>query len=66
MWRNPFGQIISKTKIVLSKEEKFEQVCEDCHIFTKFISKIIGRAITVRDATCFHHFEDGVCSCMDY
>jgi hypothetical protein len=19
----------------------------------------------VRDANCFHHFEDGLCSCMD-
>jgi hypothetical protein len=42
------------------------QVCEDCHTSTKFISKIVGRAIMVRDANCFHCFEDGVCSCMDY
>jgi hypothetical protein len=41
------------------------QVYEDCHSSTKFISKIIGRAIMVRDANCFHHFEDGVCSYMD-
>ncbi|CAM6077301.1 unnamed protein product [Sphagnum tenellum] len=26
----------------------------------------VWRAIVVRDANCFHHFEDGVCSCMDY
>ncbi|KAH9549386.1 hypothetical protein CY35_10G016600 [Sphagnum magellanicum] len=42
------------------------RVCEDCHTSTKFISKIVGRAIMVRDANRFHHFEDGVCSCMDY
>jgi pentatricopeptide repeat protein len=42
------------------------RVCEDCHTFTKFISKIIGRTIMVRDVNCFHHFKDGVCSCMDY
>jgi len=42
------------------------RVCEDCHSSTKFISKIVGRAIMVRDANRFHHFEDGVCSCMDY
>ncbi len=42
------------------------RVCEDCHLFTKFTSKIVGRAIVVRDANCFPHFEDGVCSCMDY
>ncbi|KAH9564308.1 hypothetical protein CY35_04G018600 [Sphagnum magellanicum] len=29
------------------------QVCEDCHTSTK-------------DANCFHCFEDGVCSCMNY
>ncbi|CAM6042283.1 unnamed protein product [Sphagnum compactum] len=42
------------------------RVCEDCHKSTKFISKIVGRAIIVRDANRFHHFEDGLCSCMDY
>jgi pentatricopeptide repeat protein len=42
------------------------RVCEDCHTSTKFISKIVGRTIMVRDANRFHHFKDGVCSCMDY
>ncbi len=42
------------------------RICNDCHTSTKFISKIVGRAIMVRDANRFHHFEDGVCSCMDY
>jgi hypothetical protein len=41
------------------------QVCKDCHTSTKFISKIVGRAIMVRDANCFQNFEDGVCSCME-
>ncbi len=36
------------------------QVCEDCHTSIKFISKIVGRAIMVRDANRFHQFEDGV------
>jgi len=31
-------------------------VCGDCLTATKFISKIVGRAIIVRDANCFHHF----------
>jgi hypothetical protein len=39
------------------------QVCEDCHTSTKFISKLVGRTIMVRDA---NRFQDGVCSCMDY
>jgi hypothetical protein len=42
------------------------QVCEDCHTSTKFISKVVGRAIMVRDVNRFHHFEDGLCSCMGY
>jgi hypothetical protein len=42
------------------------RVCEDCHTSTKFISKIVGRTIMMRDANRFHHFKGGVCSCMDY
>jgi len=41
-------------------------VCEDCLSSRKFISKIVERAIMVRDANHFHQIEDGVCSCMDY
>jgi pentatricopeptide repeat protein len=42
------------------------RVCSDCHNATKFISKIVGREIIVRDANRFHHFKDGLCSCGDY
>nr|ADE76547.1 unknown [Picea sitchensis] len=42
------------------------RVCVDCHTATKFISKIAGREIVVRDANRFHHFKDGLCSCGDY
>ncbi|CAK9210480.1 unnamed protein product [Sphagnum troendelagicum] len=42
------------------------RVCEDCHTSVKFISKVVGRAIMVRDVNRFHHFEDGICSCMGY
>ncbi len=42
------------------------RVCGDCHTSTKFMSKVAGRKIIVRDANQFHHFEDGVCSCQDY
>eukprot|EP01018_Ginkgo_biloba_P003811 Gb_10356 [translate_table: standard] len=42
------------------------RVCSDCHTATKFISKTVSREITVRDASRFHHFKDGVCSCQDY
>ncbi|XP_077217455.1 pentatricopeptide repeat (PPR) superfamily protein [Tasmannia lanceolata] len=42
------------------------RVCSDCHTVTKLISKITNRRIIVRDASRFHHFEDGICSCKDY
>ncbi|KAH9327221.1 hypothetical protein KI387_007399 [Taxus chinensis] len=42
------------------------RVCDDCHNATKFISKIVGREIVMRDINRFHHFKDGLCSCGDY
>ncbi|XP_057856029.2 LOW QUALITY PROTEIN: pentatricopeptide repeat-containing protein At4g02750 [Cryptomeria japonica] len=42
------------------------RVCSDCHNAIKFISKIVQRQIVVRDASRFHHFQDGLCSCGDY
>lgn len=42
------------------------RVCTDCHSASKFISKLTGREIIARDATRFHHFRNGACSCGDY
>ncbi|XP_027167507.1 pentatricopeptide repeat-containing protein At4g02750 [Coffea eugenioides] len=42
------------------------RVCEDCHTAIKYISKIVGRLIIVRDSNRFHHFGGGVCTCGDY
>uniref|UniRef100_A0A1D1ZF14 Pentatricopeptide repeat-containing protein At4g13650 n=1 Tax=Anthurium amnicola TaxID=1678845 RepID=A0A1D1ZF14_9ARAE len=42
------------------------RVCNDCHTWMKFVSRIMGRAIIVRDAYRFHHFKDGDCTCCDY
>ncbi|KAL1540102.1 Pentatricopeptide repeat-containing protein [Salvia divinorum] len=42
------------------------RVCNDCHSAIKYISKLVGREIVVRDATRFHHFRNGACSCRDY
>ncbi|KAL4200306.1 hypothetical protein AMTRI_Chr03g149040 [Amborella trichopoda] len=42
------------------------RVCNDCHNWMKFVSRVSGRAVIVRDANRFHHFEGGVCSCGDY
>ncbi|KAJ7964970.1 Pentatricopeptide repeat [Quillaja saponaria] len=42
------------------------RVCGDCHSATKYISKVEGREIIMRDNYRFHHFVNGVCSCGDY
>ena len=42
------------------------RVCGDCHAVLKLISTIAGREIYVRDATRYHHFKDGKCSCNDF
>ncbi|KAF5749180.1 pentatricopeptide repeat-containing protein [Tripterygium wilfordii] len=42
------------------------RVCNDCHNWIKFVTKVSNRAIVVRDAHRFHHFEGGLCSCRDY
>ncbi|PKU72595.1 pentatricopeptide repeat-containing protein At4g33170 isoform X1 [Dendrobium catenatum] len=42
------------------------RVCGDCHNAIKYISKVAGREIVLRDASRFHCFRDGVCTCGDY
>ncbi|CAK9153243.1 unnamed protein product [Ilex paraguariensis] len=42
------------------------RMCNDCHKYTKLISMIYERKITVRDRNLFHHFNGGTCSCGDY
>ncbi|KAK9273103.1 hypothetical protein L1049_017910 [Liquidambar formosana] len=42
------------------------RVCGDCHNAVKYISKVYGREIVLRDANRFHRFRDGSCSCGDY
>jgi len=42
------------------------RVCIDCHEATKFLSKMLNRKISVRDANVWHNYVDGECSCEDY
>ncbi|KAL9153523.1 hypothetical protein ABFS82_10G055100 [Erythranthe guttata] len=42
------------------------RICGDCHVFVKSVSKLVNRRFVVRDATRFHHFSGGSCSCNDY
>ncbi|KAK4342565.1 hypothetical protein RND71_038381 [Anisodus tanguticus] len=60
-----FG-LINSSKGETIRISKNLRLCEDCHSFTKLISKYTNREILVRDINRFHHFRDGVCSCGDY
>ncbi|XP_050236377.1 pentatricopeptide repeat-containing protein CRR2, chloroplastic [Mercurialis annua] len=60
-----FGLINSNSRDTI-RITKNLRLCEDCHLFTKFISKLTNREILVKDVNRFHHFRDGVCSCGDY
>jgi hypothetical protein len=60
-----FGLISTAPKTPLQIVKNL-RICDDCHTSMKLISKIYERRITVRDRKRFHHFENGVCSCMDY
>ncbi|KAM0938462.1 putative tetratricopeptide-like helical domain superfamily, DYW domain-containing protein [Dioscorea sansibarensis] len=42
------------------------RACNDCHSMAKFISKMRGREILLRDGARYHRFKDGKCSCNDY
>ncbi|XP_038716797.1 pentatricopeptide repeat-containing protein At3g63370, chloroplastic [Tripterygium wilfordii] len=42
------------------------RVCCDCHTFCKLVSKFYERELVVRDASRFHHFCYGACSCGDF
>ncbi|XP_013597041.1 PREDICTED: pentatricopeptide repeat-containing protein DOT4, chloroplastic [Brassica oleracea var. oleracea] len=52
------GKIIRVTKNL--------RVCGDCHEMAKFMSKLTGREIVLRDSNRFHHFKDGHCSCRGF
>ncbi|XP_010278232.1 PREDICTED: pentatricopeptide repeat-containing protein At4g37170 [Nelumbo nucifera] len=60
-----FG-VISTPPGTLIKVFKNLRTCVDCHTAIKFMSKIVGREIIVRDSNRFHHFKDGSCSCGDF
>ncbi|KAB1211592.1 hypothetical protein CJ030_MR6G013922 [Morella rubra] len=42
------------------------RICGDCHRAIKLIAMVTGREIVLKDASRFHHFRDGRCSCGDY
>lgn len=42
------------------------RICVDCHNFAKFVSKVYGREISLRDKNRFHLITEGACTCGDY
>lgn len=58
--------IISTTSQTPIRIMKNLRVCNDCHNFMKYASKLLDREIIVRDIRRFHHFKNGCCSCGDY
>ncbi|XP_043706809.1 pentatricopeptide repeat-containing protein At4g13650 [Telopea speciosissima] len=60
-----FG-LISLSPAIPIRVIKNLRVCNDCHNWMKFVSKVSNRVVVVRDAYRFHHFEGGICSCRDY
>ncbi|CAN6194355.1 unnamed protein product [Urochloa humidicola] len=42
------------------------RICVDCHNFAKFVSKVYGREISLRDKNRFHLIREGACTCGDY
>ncbi|KAM0883719.1 hypothetical protein ACQ4PT_031457 [Festuca glaucescens] len=60
-----FGLITSPEGVVI-RIVKNLRVCNDCHDYTKLISKVFDREIVMRDRNRFHHFKHGECSCRDY
>ncbi|KAF8403855.1 hypothetical protein HHK36_011961 [Tetracentron sinense] len=42
------------------------RICIDCHNFAKFVSKVYGREVSLRDSNRFHNIIGGTCSCGDY
>ena len=58
--------VISRSTSLPIRIMKNLRVCDDCHLFFRCSSKVIGREIILRDSIRFHHFADGNCSCGDY
>ncbi|EPS69920.1 hypothetical protein M569_04841, partial [Genlisea aurea] len=46
--------------------KKNMRVCGDCHTAFKFVSRLVGREIVLRDINRFHRFGHGRCNCNDF
>ncbi|XP_022738616.1 pentatricopeptide repeat-containing protein At5g52850, chloroplastic [Durio zibethinus] len=50
----------SKTPIHIIKNSS---ICRDCHDFIKFVTRLVGKEIIVREGNRLHSFGKGECSC---
>ncbi|CAL5207724.1 unnamed protein product [Lathyrus oleraceus] len=60
-----FGLIASSENVPI-RVIKNLRICVDCHNFAKYISKVYGREVSLRDKNRFHRIVGGKCSCGDY
>ncbi|KAM3285570.1 pentatricopeptide repeat-containing protein, chloroplastic-like [Capsicum chacoense] len=60
-----FGLMRTKPGAII-RVTKNLRACNDCHSSCKYISKVFGRALVIKDKNRFHVFHDGNCSCGDY
>ncbi|KAL6538544.1 hypothetical protein OROGR_012532 [Orobanche gracilis] len=60
-----FGLMRTKPGTVV-RITKNLRICDDCHLASKFVSKVYDRVLIIKDANRFHVFRDGICSCNDW
>lgn len=60
-----FGLLTTKPGKVV-RVMKNIALCGDCHTFLKYVSIVTQREIHLRDASGFHCFVNGQCSCRDF
>ncbi|EOA23709.1 hypothetical protein CARUB_v10016917mg [Capsella rubella] len=60
-----FGLIIGRAGHPI-RVMKNLRTCDDCHVFSKFVSRLTSTEIIMRDKNRFHHFRNGVCSCGEF
>lgn len=60
-----FGLMRTKPGTII-RVTKNLRACNDCHSSCKYISKVFGRTLVIKDKNRFHVFHGGNCSCGDY
>ncbi|KAJ3670919.1 hypothetical protein LUZ60_008345 [Juncus effusus] len=58
--------LVCTDKNVPIRVVKSSRVCNDCHNWAKYLSRLEEREIFLRDGVRYHHIVNGKCSCNDY